>query len=212
MSIQKTTLAAVLTADIVNSTKLLPGQEQMLFQRLKQDVLKGYPFEVYRGDSFQVFIDKPKEALSVALACRGLAIQYNETPEMDFDIRVSIGVGDVILPVDDLGTARGEAFLLSGRLFDPLKLNGRRLVIGCGDPKADIAFEVMSDYVDSILRKMSAKQAEVIVELVNGSRQQQLAATLNKSKSTISQLAADGRWPELERLLHQYSALIEQLP
>lgn len=211
MNNPKDTIAAVLTGDIVNSTQLLPEQEEVLFRRLRQDILKAYPHEIYRGDSFQVFIVKPQEALTVALACRVLAIQFTETAEMEFDMRLSIGIGKVVLPISDLGTAKGDAFLLSGRLFDTLKGKGRRLIIGCSDRKADIGFEIMSDYLDSIFRKMTAKQAEVIAELLNGVSQQQLSMMLNKSKSTISQLADDGRWFEIERLLQQYYDLIEQL-
>ena len=209
MNTPKANLAAVLTGDIVNSTKLLSGQEEELFRRLRQEILKAYPHEIYRGDSFQAFVEQPEEALAVALACRALAIRFTEGPEMDFDMRLSIGIGKVVLPVSDLGTAKGDAFLLSGRLFDMLK--GRRLIIGVGDRKADIGFEIMSDYLDSIFGKMTAKQAEVIVELLNGIAQQQLSTTLNKSKSTISQLATDGGWSEIERLLQYYHALIAQL-
>ena len=211
MSIPKAAIAAVITGDIVNSTKLLSGQEQVLFRRLREDVLKEYPHEIYRGDSFQAFVGEPQQALAVALACRGLAIQLTETPDVAFDIRLSIGIGQVTLPIPDLGMAKGDAFLLSGRLFDTLKDKGRRLIIGCGDRKADIGFEIMSDYLDSIFRKMTAKQAEVIVELLNGAAQHQLAVTLNKSKSTISQLAGDGGWSEIERLLQQYNDLIGQI-
>jgi hypothetical protein len=173
--------------------------------------LKEYPHEIYRGDSFQVFVGKPQQALAVALACRGLAIQLTETPDAAFDIRLSIGIGQATLPIPDLGMAKGDAFVLSGRLFDTLKDKGRRLIIGCGDRKADIGFEIMSDYLDSIFRKMTAKQAEVVVELLNGAAQHQLAVTLNKSKSTISQLAGDGGWSEIETLLQQYNDLIGQL-
>lgn len=211
MNLPKAAAAAVLTGDIVNSTKLLSGQEEVLFRRLRQDVLKQFPHEIYRGDSFQAFVAAPREALSVALACRALAIQFNGTAGMDFDMRLSIGIGRVVLPVTDLGTAKGDAFLLSGRLFDRLGDDARRIIIGSGNRMADIGFEIMSDYVDSIFRKMTAKQAEVIVELLGGRTQQQLAATLNKSKSTISQLAGDGGWSEIERLLKQYHDLIEQL-
>jgi transcriptional regulator with XRE-family HTH domain len=59
---------------------------------------------------------------------------------------------------------------------------------------------------------MTAKQARVIQELLQGTTQQQLAVTLNKSKSTISQLANTGRWAEIEKLLLQYEQLIKNLP
>jgi transcriptional regulator with XRE-family HTH domain len=58
---------------------------------------------------------------------------------------------------------------------------------------------------------MTGKQAELITNLLQGITQQQMAITLNKSKSTISQLANAGRWPEIEKLLQQYKNMIEKL-
>jgi hypothetical protein len=211
MSLRKIVVGAVLTGDIVNSTKLIPEKEKDIIERLTNTLLKDYLYEFYRGDSFQIFVERPEHALSLALACRTLAIQFTEKTEMDFDMRISIGIGEVSLPLQHLGTAKGAAFLLSGREFDTLKEKGRRLIMVSGDRKADIGFEVMSDYLDSIFKKMTAKQADVIFELLQGVNQQQLAVTLDKSKSTISQLASDGRWPEIERLLQQYKLLINEL-
>jgi transposase len=58
---------------------------------------------------------------------------------------------------------------------------------------------------------MTAKQAEVIFELLKGDTQQQVAEKLNKSKSTISQHVTAGRWDEIERILKNYKKLIELL-
>lgn len=211
MSLPKTMVGAVLTGDIVNSTKLIPEKEKEIFERLSNTLLKDHLHEFYRGDSFQIYVEKPEEALTLALACRALAIQFTGKTTMDFDMRISIGIGEVPLPVPSLGMAKGAAFLLSGREFDTLKEKGRRLIMVCGDRKADIGLEVMSDYLDSLFKKMTSKQADVIFELLQGVSQQQLAITLDKSKSTISQLASDGRWPEIEKLLQQYKLLIKEL-
>jgi hypothetical protein len=59
---------------------------------------------------------------------------------------------------------------------------------------------------------MTGKQADVIVELLHGVTQQQLTITREKAKSTISELANAGKWPEIERILQQYEQLIELLP
>ncbi|HEX3933924.1 MAG TPA: hypothetical protein VHW43_04545 [Puia sp.] len=209
MRSNKTIHGAVITGDIVNSTQLLPKQEKALFERLISSYLVAHPYEFYRGDSFQVFIDKTERALLLALACRALAIGFIEDAAPIFDIRVSIGIGKVNVPVVNLGMSKGEAFVLSGRKLDTLKEEGRRLAIVSGDHKADIGFDILSNYIDSIFKKMTPRQADVIVELLNGVSQQELAGTLNKSKSTISELAAAGRWPEIERLLQQYEELVK---
>jgi hypothetical protein len=210
-------IAAVLTGDIVNSTKLLLTQEARLMKALGQ-LLGGFRgkrrlHEFYRGDSFQVYLDDPAEALRLALVCRALAIEVtgDEETEVVSDIRISIGIGEVKLPIHQLGIAKGDAFILSGRRFDQLQQSEQRLAIGCGVPLADLGFQVMADYLDSIFKGMTAKQARVIQELLQGTTQQRLAATLNKSKSTISQLANTGRWGEIEKLLLQYETLIKHL-
>ena len=219
----KVSIGAVLTGDIVNSTRLPVQQEEKLVSVLGL-FLKNNVHEFYRGDSFQVYIKKPEEALRLALACRALALDITEKGEAGIsgDIRIGIGVGKIDTPVRKLGTAKGAAFVRSGRQLDELQMGrekagprlairnaDRRMSISCGEPKADIGFEVMADYLDSIYKGMTGKQAAVIVELLQGTTQQQLTVTLNKSKSTISQLANAGRWPEIERLLEQYENLIK---
>jgi hypothetical protein len=67
MSIRKMTIGAVLTGDIVNSTKLPSSQEEWLLEVLDR-FLNPHPHEFYRGDSFQAYIKEPSEALELALA------------------------------------------------------------------------------------------------------------------------------------------------
>lgn len=203
---------AVLTGDIVNSTELPSDMEAQLLKALKR-VLKPYLTEFYRGDSLQVYMQEPARALRVALSCRALAISLTareEGPALS-DIRVSIGLGPVVSPVRSPGTAKGEAFLLSGRGLDEIQKTERRLSITSGHGIADIAFRVMADHLDVIYRGMTPKQAEIIAWLLEGLTQQDVGQKLNKSKSTVSELVAAGRWPDIERIIQQFELLINQL-
>ncbi len=203
---------AVVTGDIVNSTQLAPEVEKNLLAALER-VVKPNLIEFYRGDSFQVFLKDPAGSLRMALSCRALAIKLGSDEEGSpaSDIRISIGIGPVVLPVRTPGTARGEAFLLSGRRFDEMQQTQRRMSIGSGHAIADIGLQVMADYLDSIFRGMTAKQADAIVGLLQGETQQEVAQQVNKSKSTVSQLVNAGRWPEIEKILEQFESLINQL-
>lgn len=202
-------IQSVLTADIVNSTLLSPVQEEKLMKDLK-DLLSPYKYEFYRGDSFQVYLEESDKALEIALKCRTAAIKLaQEETDTASDIRVSIGLGDVEEPVKALSSAKGEAFLLSGRGLDELGKTAGRLVISTGDPLANITFSVMADYLNSVYRQMTAKQAEVISELLKGETQQQVADRLGRSKSTISQHVTAGRWEEIENIINKYKSLIE---
>lgn len=204
-------MRAVLTGDIVNSTQLEKSGEKKLLKALHQ-VLEPYKFEFYRGDSFQVYMKDPQKSLRVALLCRLIAIGLNQGEYLTAtDIRISIGIGNVITPVRTLGSAKGEAFVLSGRSFDEIQKTETRLAITVENKVVNTGLQVIADYINSILKGMTAKQAEVVVELLKGQIQQKVTTLLNKSKSTISQLVSAGRWNEIEKLLLQYETLINQL-
>src|SRR5258708_39037055 len=98
-------LHAVITGDIVNSTKLKPKVESKLMSSLHR-ILAPYPFEFYRGDSFQVYLEKPEKSLRLALICRTMAISLSEGEESNRpDTRISIGIGKISAPVKELGEA-----------------------------------------------------------------------------------------------------------
>lgn len=205
------TIPAVITGDIVNSTKLTAVKEKKLL-RVLQQVLAPHQFEFYRGDSLQVYLKSAGAALQSALLCRTAAIGISQNQETaSSDVRISIGIGQVKTPVKSLGTAKGEAFVLSGRAFDTLINNDSRLSIITGNSLANEGLQVIADYTDAILKGMTGKQAAVIFELLKGQTQQTVATKLKKSKSTISQHVSSGRWVELEKLLQQYQNIINQL-
>lgn len=204
-------LKAVLTGDIVNSTKLKPVAEKKLIKIL-QTVLANYQFEFYRGDSFQVFVKNAEEALEVALLCRTAAISISKSDQdIKSDIRISIGIGMVQLPVKSLATAKGSAFVLSGRAFDEFLKTDDRLSIAVENGLANTAAEIISDYLNQLFKVMTYKQAEVIFELLQHKTQQEVAKFLKKSKSTINQHVMAGGWNEIEKLLQQYKSIVHQL-
>ena len=204
-------LKAVLTGDIVNSTKLKPVAEKKLIKIL-QTVLANYQFEFYRGDSFQVFVKNAEEALEIALLCRTAAINVSKSDQdIKSDIRISIGIGMVQLPVKNLATAKGSAFVLSGRAFDEFLKTDARLSIAVENGLANTAVEIISDYLNQLFKVMTYKQAEVIFELLQHKTQQEVAKFLKKSKSTINQHVMAGGWNEIEKLLQQYKSIVHQL-
>ncbi len=202
---------AVLTGDIVNSTLLEASQEKKLL-KLLQHILSDHKQEFFRGDSFQAYIKESSLALRIALQCRTAAIslQPEQSPAVS-DVRISIGIGQVESPVRTLATAKGEAFLLSGRALDAIDKTEGRLIIITENKLANYAFSVMSDYINSIYKQMTPKQAEVIFELLKGYSQQHVAEKLNRSKSTISQHVTAGRWDEIENILKKYQEIVQQI-
>jgi hypothetical protein len=204
-------IQAVITGDIVNFTKLQAAKEKKLLKVLQQ-VLAPYKFEFYRGDSFQVYQKNAREALKTALLCRTCAISLTQDEEKALsDVRVSIGIGQVKEPVKTLSTAKGEAFILSGRAFDEIAKKDTKLTIATSNGLANEGLQVIADYINAIFHAMTRKQGIVIFELLKGQTQKAVAEKLKKSKSTINQHVSAGRWAEIENLLKHYENILNQL-
>ncbi|HEX5026135.1 MAG TPA: hypothetical protein VFV68_12725 [Agriterribacter sp.] len=197
-------LAAVITADIVNSTLPAPRQGKNLVAQLSA-VLKNYLFEFYRGDSFQVYIKDVSEALKLAFQLRTEARKLSTI----YDVRISIGIGKVTAPVKVLRTANSEAFVLSGRMFDQLK-DDQRLCIQSADESANTAFRVMGYFADYLVKRLTAKQAEVVFELLKEQSQTEVAKKLKRKQSTVNKHAQSAGWTEIEKILKEYNKVITQ--
>ncbi|GAO44599.1 hypothetical protein [Flavihumibacter petaseus] len=206
-----TTTVAVITADIVNSTALPKKQAKQLNHQLEA-LLLPYQYEFYRGDSFQVLVPDPAEALTIGLQCRSLAIAFSpKDDEKHTDIRLSIGIGKSPLPVSKLGAASGEAFLLSGRAFDALEKSDKRLSITVSNPLASTALAVVADYADAVFAQLTVNQARLYQLMFTGATQLEAAATLKKSKSTVHQYVVSGKWYETERILYHYREIVKHI-
>lgn len=205
------TVKAVLTGDIVNSTRLGLAKDKKLTNALLE-IFEGYKMEFYRGDSFQAYVKDPRHALRLALLSRTAAIRlFKDEGRVIADIRLSIGIGKVVSPVKVLKTAKGEAFLLSGRQFDSMIKMNSRLAIISNNVLANEGLQVIADYLNQIFSTMTGKQAEVVFEMLKGGTQKEVARKIKRTKSTVHQRILSGRWPEIESLLQRYENIINQL-
>jgi hypothetical protein len=204
-------IVAVITADIVNSTRLKRTEEKMLMSNLSS-ILKSYKFEFYRGDSFQVYIPDPKQALKVVLQARAAARRLLSGFSSPFtDVRASIGIGNITTPFRNLNTAKGEAFLLSGRAFDEMSKTGKRLKIQSANDTVNLGLKIIANYADSLFTQLTSKQAAVVFELLMGHNQAETARRLKKSQPTINKHAQSARWTEINNLIEDYQLFINQL-
>lgn len=201
-------VCAVITADIVASTHLSKALLETLLKKLRE-TLTPYPHEFYRGDSFQVLVQDPQDAFDVLLKLRidAMKLLPEETSPPN-DIRASIAIGPVQLPVEKIGTATDEAFVLSGRAFEQLKSPQRLLITAVNANKTvDAAFRLLANFTDFIFERMTAKQAEVVYELLHQKTQTEAAAALKKAQATVHKHAQAAGWPALEKLIGDYKLL-----
>ena len=122
---------AVITGDIISSTSI-PFEERKklleIFDKIVNDLqsLCELKCEIFRGDSFQILVEKAELALEVAVLIRaGLKMNTPENSKIIWDARVAIGVGEIEFIDDKVITSDGEAFKYSGRAFDELIKNAQ---------------------------------------------------------------------------------------
>ncbi len=203
---------AVITADIVNSSLLETADVNRLSDRLKDLINANQAkfLSFYRGDSFQSYIVDPYPAYKLALRMRTEAILFRiEAPDVETDLKISVGIGGIDTPVKNINSAMGEAFVLSGRGLDEFEKTGRKFVIKSEDKSINIALETLSIFTEYLFSFITIKQAEVLQHLLNGCTQVEVAKILKKSQSTINRHVQALGWSEMEHLLDIYHKCIQ---
>lgn len=183
-------MKAVITADIVNSTKIEEAHRYLLVDELDniiQDLkrLSSLRCEMYRGDSFQVLVDDVKYCLEIAVLIRLGLKKSNLLKNGKLDARMAIGVGDISYEHEQVILSDGEAFRLSGRTFD--KLNKRRLLIATNINDVDEPLNVMLAFIDELLEGLSYTQSIYLYDsLLYNMSQMELANVYHTSQPNIA--------------------------
>ena len=202
-------IATIITADVVNSTLLEKKQRTELFKSISK-MVKPYKHDFYRGDSFQVFIKDNHTALELCLKLRLLGKKQNKNRKSDLDIRIAVGIGEVKSPLRDIRQATDEPFILSGRMLDSMDHSTGRLRIITAAEDSNAILEVISRFTDYIFKDITSRQAEVLLELLQGNKQKEVAKKLKKSQVTISRQAHAAGWSEIEFILDHYKNIISK--
>ena len=141
----------VLTGDIVGSTQLTSGELENAIQALRQrseelttwhnDVVK---FSRFRGDGWQVAIQKPEFALRTALSLRSALRSLGKK----FSTRIACVTDIAHLPLkDNLNSEVQAPFVKSGRLLEELTTKGPLVFMRSGDDAAQQAVFLMAEYI-----------------------------------------------------------------
>ncbi len=179
---------AVLTGDFVKSRGIASGQYDTVLYQLEQllvaqaDTL-GASYNFYRGDAFQILLPQPAEAVTLALYIRLTLISLGR------DCKISIGLGEVTNLRQDVKSASGPAFTLSGNGLDNLP-GGQRLAIFSQQQPLQQILAVPLQMADSMLSKLTARQAEALLLyfLTPGSSHENIAGELGTSRENVTKL------------------------
>lgn len=151
-------MIAVLTGDIINSSKIDINEWLPLLKKsLSQFGETPADWDIYRGDSFQLKINKPEEALQVALT-----IKASIKTIKDLDIRISIGFGDINHSAKRVTESNGSAFIYSGEKFETLKKDKINLAVKSDRQDFDSDINMFLRLALLIMNHWTENSAEIV--------------------------------------------------
>lgn len=215
MEIVKGKLYAVVTGDIVKSSKLptaererLPGLMQQASDDLREVFGEFVPagVDIFRGDSWQMLVSDPVKSLRCGLFYR--ADLKGKLDEKKFDTRMSIGIGTIdMLPEDRVTLGSGQAFELSGKGLDAMKRKQRAcLVMPERGPMVE-CLQTIVMLMDTIARGWTNQQAYAVAGAMRGLTHEQIAEldhnhTLTRATLTRHLIVAE--WDIIESSLENW--------
>lgn len=211
---------AVLTGDVIHSTKLEPIKLYALFQTLEKELHSlsdqyNMRYELFRGDSFQCLVQEPSHSLRITLQIkmfiRSLAAQEDSKDKSGrpaksgniTDARMALGIGEAEAFDQRLATANGTAFQLSGRALDELKDARQHLIIDSDDMHKQ-EWRTASILLDALISRTSASQCQVLYYKLKGLTETEIGSMLNIGQSAVNQRASSGNWTAINAMLNRF--------
>jgi hypothetical protein len=186
-------MIAIITADIINSRKML--NQEIWITPLKK-LLTNYgstpqKWEIYRGDYFQIEIDEPQEALLLALKIKALikSINANEGKKStSIDVRMAIGLGTKEYTADRISESNGTAFINSGEKFEKLKKEKTTLAIQSSFPNFDYEMNLYLKLAVIQMDAWTANSAVLFTTLFEDpeKKQAEIGAILGIGQNSVS--------------------------
>jgi hypothetical protein len=214
VEIDPSRIYAVISGDIIGSSKLPPPERAELPDLMKQasNDLRAFmgqvvPLEVdiFAGDSWQLLVSEPGEALRAAIFYRSSIIAATQK-KMDTRLVIALGKVDFI-PGERVSEGDGEAFRLSGKaLRESVGKQQMRFVAG---PAAESeTWDATLGLLDVIVRRWTARQAQAVLGALQGWVQAEIAARCSPpiERETVTRFLATASWHQVSRLIEVFAA------
>lgn len=198
-------MTSILTGDIINSRNTDSNSWMPLLKETLNSIGKTpKTWEIYRGDSFQIEIEQPENALFFAIKLKAVLKQIK-----NLDVRIGIGIGKKNNDYNNITEGNGEAFVFSGKAFDSI-VKKQNLAIITDDEQFN---EIMNSTIALALLTMdnwTTNSAEFAVKYLSNKNttQKMLAKELNISESSASERRKRAGLDEILRLEKIYRNMV----
>jgi hypothetical protein len=199
--LKNTKIKAVLTGDVVKSTRLSTKElsdtrERVLaaideISRWADGLVIGKP-EFFRGDSWQVLVGDPRYFLRISIFIRAYLRRFNK----EWDTRIAIGLGTVDqIELDRISLSSGSAFISSGKELDAMSSSLGFAVRHTFDDAKNLGWiEPLAALCSASVNHWSERQANMMCHMLPlaSPTQTDLAAELQISKQAVNKALQTG--------------------
>lgn len=209
-------IKGVITGDIIESSAIQIKYRDFLLESVSKianelSVIEPLKIEFFRGDSFQMVIDNPENAMKIAVLLRaGLKSHTPKECKKPWDARLSLGVGTVSYHATNIVVSDGEAFQYSGRELD--EMGKRRLIVKTRWSDANEELQVSTAFADEVISSWSVSQSQATYQaLLYDTSQKDIARKFKKSAQNISKLLSAAKVNLIQMYIDRYHNLISNL-
>jgi hypothetical protein len=190
-------LYSVITGDIVKSSKLSLDKHKLLIKVMRscsKDISKVFPEalkyepELFRGDSWQLLVQKPEFALNIALFYRAYLRAKMQLDSLNERMAISIGTVDFV----ESSFGIGDAYKISGKALDK---KGKRKIKFVSDILSESAvLDLIIQNTDFISSKWTSRQSKIVLLALQNMDQKAIASKLHITQSAVSQQMDAAGW------------------
>lgn len=191
-------MIAVLTGDIVNSTKMSKQTYADVIKSLKgflQDAHENYGAvgEIYRGDEFQIQYPNPIDALKSTLLIK-LALHLSAYSTKPIQCTLSLAYGDYETYDEKPNTSSGPVFIESGRGLSKtqrgeLSMHLKQQNVQQKEQKNNQDDVILlTQFLNHLLNRLTKTQAQLLYQYIQHgfAEQQKMAELTGTSRQNIS--------------------------
>jgi DNA-binding CsgD family transcriptional regulator len=220
-------LRATISADIVSSTALSVEELTLLQSEIRRflDELSEKSQEknwgrLFKGDSVEIFLLDPHEALRTALLLKTLVKktfswgkETNAKRELfrKYGIRLAIGIGEMRTVDKQQDILDGEAIYYSGRLLEKTTkekaIIKRSMLFESSDPLMTEELNMMLGMLDVMLRNATSRQNEILYYKLLGKKEKEIASLLNIRQHSVNQQGNSIGWNAIESAVNYFEKL-----
>ena len=210
---------AVITGDIVDSRKLISQQDwlfplESLFNTWGP---KNDTWEIFRGDSFQLEVKNPLDALIKSMLIKATLksiksrdLQKRTAP---IDVRISVGIGEKDQDSPNIGMRTGSAYIHSGEAFEQLRNKNQNLMVKTPWEDFDKEMNLMLKLALIVMDNWSSNSGEIVkVALENPHlKQTEIGAILGIEQNSVSARFQRAYYDEMMELDGLFRAMLTKL-